>query len=85
MHAGRKVVWRLDRYFGRASKLGDHQFFDERDFPWVGDIEADWKKVRAELDALMPYTAHMPNFQDISPTQLNLSQDDGWKTYFFYA
>lgn len=85
MKAGRRMVWGLDRYFGRNSKLGDRAFFDNRDFPWIDRVEANWRKARAEIDALMPYTAHMPNFQDISPTQMNLSQDDGWKTYFFYA
>jgi beta-hydroxylase len=85
MRVGRRMVWGLDRYFGGASKVGDHAFFDNRDFPWIGRVEADWRKVRAELDALIPYMAHMPNFQDLSPTQLNLSRDDGWKTYFFYA
>ena len=65
----------------KNSKVGDHAFFDVKDFPWVPGIEADWKKVRAELDALLPYAAHMPNFQDLSKEQKNLSQDDGWKTY----
>jgi ornithine lipid ester-linked acyl 2-hydroxylase len=85
MRLGRKVVWGMDRYFGRKSTLGDHEFFDNRDFPCVAEIEANWPKARAELDALLPYAAHMPNFQDISKEQKNLSQDDGWKTYFFYA
>ncbi len=40
-----------------------------RDFPWVPGVEADWKKVRAELDALCPMRPHMPNFQDISKEQ----------------
>jgi beta-hydroxylase len=85
MRLGRKFVWGMDRYFGRNSKVGDHPFFDVKDFPWVASVEADWAKVRAELDALLPYSAHMPNFQDISKEQKNLSQDDGWKTFFFYA
>jgi ornithine lipid ester-linked acyl 2-hydroxylase len=75
----------LYRLYTRASKLGDHEFFDVSDFPWVESVEADWQKVRAELDALLPYAASMPNFQDISKVQKALSQDDGWKTFFFYA
>jgi beta-hydroxylase len=82
---GEKIVWSLDSYYARSSTLGDHEFFDNRDFPWVPEIEADWRKVRAELDALLPYTADLPNFQDLSREQRHLSQDDGWKTYFFYA
>jgi ornithine lipid ester-linked acyl 2-hydroxylase len=85
MKLGKTLVWSFDGWFGRASKLGDRYFFDNADFPWVEGIEADWRKVRAELDALMPYVAHMPNFQDLSSDQRELTQDDGWKTYFFYA
>jgi ornithine lipid ester-linked acyl 2-hydroxylase len=75
----------LERYFGRASMCGDKEFFDPKDFAWVGAVEADWRKVRAELDALLPYAAHMPNFQELEPHQKELTQDDGWKTFFFYA
>lgn len=82
---GRDLVWGLDRFYGRASKLGDRPFFDNGDFPWIPAIEADWRKARGELDALLPYAAALPNFQDISKEQARLSQDDGWKTYFFYA
>lgn len=76
---------RLENYLGRASTCGDQEFFDPKDFPWVAAVEADWRKVRAELDALLPYAADMPNFQDISADQKELTQDDGWKTFFFYA
>jgi beta-hydroxylase len=82
---GRKIVWGLDSYFGRASKVGDHEFFDNRQFPWVADIEADWAKLRTELDGLLVYTAALPNIQDISKDHLHISQDDGWKSYFFYV
>jgi aspartyl/asparaginyl beta-hydroxylase (cupin superfamily) len=75
----------LYRLYTRSSTLGDHEFFDNNDFPWLDTIEADWRKVRAELDALMPYASEMPNFQDIQKNQAGLSQDDGWKTFFFYA
>ncbi|MEX2319662.1 MAG: aspartyl/asparaginyl beta-hydroxylase domain-containing protein [Bauldia sp.] len=85
MRFGRWIVWGLDGYFGRMSRVGDRAFFDNREFSWVAAVEADWRKVRTELDALLPYTADMPNFQDISKEQVKLSQDDGWKTYFFYA
>ena len=32
--------------------------------------------MRAELDAILPYMAHMQNFHDVSPNYL---------TYFFYG
>lgn len=86
MWLGKKIVWGLDGFFARHSKLGDHEFFDNRDFPWIPEVEAQWHKVRRELDALLPYTAHLQNFQDLSKdVGRHISQDDGWKTFFFYA
>jgi ornithine lipid ester-linked acyl 2-hydroxylase len=81
----KRVVWGLDKFYARHSRLGDREFFDNEDFPWIPAIEADWRKVRAELDGLLPYAAHLPNFQDIQKDQQSLTQDDGWKTFFFYA
>jgi beta-hydroxylase len=81
----KKAAWGLDSYFKRYSKVGDREFFDPADFPWIPGVEADWHKAREELDKLLPYTAAMPNFQDISKEQARLSQDDGWKTFFFFA
>jgi ornithine lipid ester-linked acyl 2-hydroxylase len=67
----------------RYSKVGDREVFDHRDFPWLPAIEEDWRKVRAELDAILPYMAHMQNFHDVSPNYL--THGEGWKTYFFYG
>ena len=39
--------------------------------------------MRAELDAILPYMAHMQNFHDVSPNYL--THGEGWKTYFFYG
>jgi ornithine lipid ester-linked acyl 2-hydroxylase len=85
-----RAIIALDRklcsYYARASAVGNREFFDVEDFPWVKAIEADWRKVRAELDALRPYVAHMPNFQDIQKgVSETLTQGDDWKTFFFYA
>ena len=33
----------------------------------------------------MQHVAHLPNFQDLSRDQRYLTQNDGWKTFFFYA
>lgn len=81
----KRLAWSLDSYFARHSKVGDHEFFDVGDFPWVKAVEANWHKLREELNALLPYTSELPNFQDIYKHQRGLTQDDGWKTFFFYA
>ncbi|MCC2110690.1 MAG: aspartyl/asparaginyl beta-hydroxylase domain-containing protein [Hyphomicrobiales bacterium] len=82
---GGKIVHSIDHLYGRYSLVGDAPFFDPDDFPWVKDVESHWSEIRRELDALLAYRDQLPNFQDLSPEQYELTQDDGWKTVFFYA
>jgi beta-hydroxylase len=52
-------------------------------FDWIPDLEASWRLMRAELDQVLVYRDALPNFQDISVDQASITDDDGWKTYFF--
>jgi beta-hydroxylase len=82
---GEKVVRWLDGYFGRHSLVGDRWFFDAADFPWAARIEAHTAEIVAELDEVLRHHADLPNFQDISTDQYSLTDDDRWKTFFFYG
>lgn len=62
----------------------DRTFFEPEEFPWVAEVEAEWKMIRKELDELMLRRDEIPNFQDYSPTQRSITQDDRWKTFFLY-
>jgi ornithine lipid ester-linked acyl 2-hydroxylase len=62
---------------------GDRTFFEPEEFPWVSQIEAEWKSIRCELDALMTRRDKIPNFQDVSKAQKALTEGDQWKTFFF--
>jgi len=69
----------------RQSKIPEQRFYRPSDFAWVAPLEANWKAIRAELDALLVHRDALPNFQDISTDQYTLTDDDRWKTYFFYG
>lgn len=64
---------------------GEKTFFDPGAFPWVAAVEAEWKLIRRELDALMLRREEIPNFQDVSKAQSVLTEGDQWKTFFFYS
>lgn len=66
----------------RCSIHGDPPIYDISHFPWVADVEADWQKVRAELDQVMKYRDAMPSFQDIVKEVGMIQTDDQWKTFF---
>ena len=82
---GGRVVPVLEHFIACGSKIGNPPFFDPAQFPWVRTLEQATPAVRRELDAILPRQAELPNFQDISRDQRNLTQDDRWKTFFLYA
>jgi beta-hydroxylase len=82
---GDKLLKGVNRAIGRQSELPLQPFYDPADFAWVAPMEANWKAIRTELDALLAHRDALPNFQDISADQYQLTDDDRWKTYFFYG
>ncbi len=82
---GRRILGQIQKLMGRYSLLGDHEFFSADNFPWSREIEANWQDIREELDQVMQHQEQLPNFQDISPDQKNIANDDKWKTFFFFA
>jgi beta-hydroxylase len=85
VRVGAKLVRSLERILARASLIPNTPFLDPRQFPWVRTLEENWPVIRLELDQILPRQAELPNFQDISRDQGDISTDDGWKTFFFYA
>ncbi|MEJ2761140.1 MAG: aspartyl/asparaginyl beta-hydroxylase domain-containing protein [Gammaproteobacteria bacterium] len=79
------IIKRIERILVRYSKVGDRPVFDAAQFGWIRPLEADWRKVRAELERVLEKPEELPNFQDISRDQINITQDDRWKTFFLYG
>lgn len=76
---------RFEKLVGKFSKVGDRVFFEPDQFPWSYRLEANWQVIRQELDQVMHHADALPNFQDISPRQTRIANDNRWKTYFFCA
>lgn len=75
----------LIRMIPEYSLVGDSIFFTNEQFPWSAKLEANWQVIRQELEQVLDQVNALPNFQDIMPRQQRISQDDGWKTYYFCA
>jgi beta-hydroxylase len=82
---GDRILKRVNRAIARQSLLPDQPFYDPANFAWVREVEDNWKSIRAELDDVLARRDALPNFQDISTDQYNLTDDDRWKTYFFWG
>jgi ornithine lipid ester-linked acyl 2-hydroxylase len=77
----RPTEWLVRRF----SSVGQHPFFATSEFRWIQHIEAGWTMIRDELDGVLRERGRIPNFHTISPDQLQITQDDKWKTYMLYA
>ncbi|HTY96262.1 MAG TPA: aspartyl/asparaginyl beta-hydroxylase domain-containing protein [Solirubrobacteraceae bacterium] len=82
---GERILTPIERFIGRRSLVGDHTFFDTGQFPWVEHIERNWTVIRDEMATLLEDHDALPNFQDISKDQIEITDDDRWKTFFLYG
>ena len=83
---GKNVVWGLEKFVARYSLVENTPFLEPKQFAWVSTLENNWQAIADELEVVLQYTDDLPRFQDISPDQgNNISQDNLWKTFFFYG
>jgi beta-hydroxylase len=82
---GERLLMPIERWIGRRSLVGDATFFPLERFPWVGHIEQNWTTIRQELERVLEDHEALPNFQDISKDQIEITDDDRWKTFFLYG
>lgn len=75
----------VKRWIANQSPMGDEPVFDAHAFEWAARLEQNSDAIKAELESLLAERRKLPSIQDMSPTQRSLSQDDGWKSYFFNA
>src|SRR5262245_39923330 len=59
---------------------GKARFFPLVIYPWTSMLQDNWLKIRRELDRQLTNLEEIPNYQDLAPSQLYLTQDDKWKT-----
>jgi ornithine lipid ester-linked acyl 2-hydroxylase len=82
---GERVLAPIERFIGRRSLVGDATFFPGERFAWIAEIEANWQTIREEALRLLEDRDALANFQDISKDQIEITDDDRWKTFFLYG
>ncbi len=85
IRVGEWLLAPVERFIGRRSLVGDATFFELERFPWVAHVEENWEVIRAELEHVLEDREALPNFQDISRDQIEITDDDRWKTFFLYG
>jgi hypothetical protein len=82
----RGVVKRVVRHAERLNRShafhGDRAVFDNALFPWVAEIEAEWRLIHAELDRLLARQEELPAFQEVVSDATQVTRNRHWKTVF---
>jgi len=82
--AGKHFLRRLGVFQARHSLVSTEPVIPNTTFEWVPQLEAAWRDIRAELDALLTAPEDIPAFHQISPDQKRISRGNDWKTFGFY-
>jgi len=82
---GERILAPIEKFIGKRSLVGEETFFENDRFPWIAEVEANWRTIRAELEKVLEDREALPNFQDISKDQIEITDDDDWKTFFLYG
>jgi ornithine lipid ester-linked acyl 2-hydroxylase len=85
MEGAHRALNAYNRAVAHLSPHGRLAVFDPASFPWVSGVEREWRAIRAELDEVLQRPDDIPQFSDISPDQVHLTQYGKWKTFFFFA
>jgi aspartyl/asparaginyl beta-hydroxylase (cupin superfamily) len=84
-NAGARALHSMESWVLKHSLVPTTPFLSLDVFPWTDRMENRASVVRKELDEVLSHREDLPNFQDISIDQASISNDDGWKTFFFKA
>ena len=79
------TVARAERLNQRCAKFGNPCVYDNKLFPWVAGIEANWTTIRGELDRVLLRRGELPNIQDITVDARSITKDAGWKIFLLVA
>ena len=66
----------------KYSSVGNPAVYDNAVFPWVVEIEREWRAIRAELDRVLLRKDELPGFHEIATDVATITRDRGWKTFF---
>jgi beta-hydroxylase len=66
----------------RLTRYGRQRFFAAESFPWVSGMEAAHAAIFAEYQSIS--RQNLPSYQDIEAVNIQITNDDQWKTYFLH-
>jgi beta-hydroxylase len=75
----------LAKLYARQSRVPDLPFIPNEHFPFVAELEANWREIRAELEVILQDRERIPFLDKISPDQARIAHSQKWRAYFLWG
>ena len=75
----------LEKQVERVSLIPATPFTSSEYFPWATQLETATDIIENEFQSLLDRQEPLPAFQEISPEQGNITQDNKWRTFVLFA
>jgi len=82
---GKKLRNWFNGVLARYSLISNDPVLDLAQFPWIADLEADWKMVLKEAEYILAFRDAVPPINEISPDHQRLASSGLWKSYFMWG
>lgn len=79
----RLIFFCLKKLNDAFSTVGNTPFFETSQFDWINLVEVNADIISREFQTIVD-SETLPNVQDISPAEVNLSTDQKWKVFGLY-
>jgi beta-hydroxylase len=82
---GKRLMAVMSDVIARQSLVGDAPVLDNRHFPYIEPLTANWQAVREEIREILKHREAVPLFQEVSTDQKRIAKDTSWRTFILYG
>ena len=82
---GKRLMTVMSGIIARQSLVGDEPVLDNRHFPYLEPLTANWQAIRDEVLEILKHREAVPVFQEVSTDQKRIAKDTSWRTFILYG
>ena len=82
---GKRLMAIMSDVIARQSLVGNAPVLDNRHFPYIEPLAADWQAIRDEVRQILKHREAVPAFQEVSTDQKRIAKDTNWRTFILYG
>jgi beta-hydroxylase len=82
---GLRILPAIDRLLMRFAIGREQPIVPNTIFPWADELQANWRVIRDEAEALLQDRRVAPPLREISSDHDKIAVDDKWRSFFFWG